>query len=61
VSRRPDAVSLVAGLAVLALGVVLLLDQEGAIDLSLGMAGALVAATLGAILIASGLGEEAGE
>lgn len=58
---RADRVSLVAGLALVGLGVVLLLDQEGTIDLSLGALGAIVAAILGVILIVSGLGEEVRE
>jgi hypothetical protein len=56
-SRRVDTVSLVAGLAIIAVGALLLLDQEDVIDLSLGIAGAAVAAALGVILIASGLAE----
>ena len=43
------------------MGVLLLLDQEDVVELSLGLVGALIAAVLGAILIVSGLGEEAGE
>lgn len=55
-NRRVDSVSLVAGLAFVAVGALLLLDQEGVVELSLGIAGALIAAAVGAILIASGLG-----
>jgi hypothetical protein len=58
---RVDRVSLVAGLAVLALGALLLLDQEEVVGLSLGVLGALVAATIGTILLVSGLNEEEGE
>ena len=56
-SRQVDNVSLVAGLAIVVIGVVLLLDQEGVIDLSLGVVGAIAAAVIGVILIASGLAE----
>ncbi len=56
-SRRVDTVSLAGGLAFLAVGALLLLDQEGVINLSLGVAGAVVAAVIGVILIASGLAE----
>ena len=56
-SRRVDSVSLIAGLALIATGALLLLDQEDVIDLSLGIAGAVVAAVIGVILIASGLAE----
>jgi hypothetical protein len=56
-SHRVDSVSLVAGLAIIGVGALLLLDQEDVIDLSLGIAGAVVAAVLGVILIASGLAE----
>jgi hypothetical protein len=57
VSKRVDTVSLIAGVAVIAIGTLLLLDQEDVIDLSLGIAGAVVAAVIGVILIASGLAE----
>jgi hypothetical protein len=57
VSKRVDTVSLIAGLALVATGTLLLLDQEDVIDLSLGIAGAVVAAVIGVILIASGLVE----
>jgi hypothetical protein len=50
-------VSLVAGLAIAAVGVLLLCDQEGVIDLSLGVVGAIAAAVIGVILIASGFVE----
>jgi hypothetical protein len=55
---RLDRISLTAGLAMMALGALLVLDQAEAIDLSPGIAGAAVAAALGVILIASGLAEE---
>jgi hypothetical protein len=56
-SGRVDSVSLVAGLVVTAVGVVLLLDQEDVFGLSLGAVGAIAAAVIGVILIASGLAE----
>ena len=59
-SRRIDRVSLTAGLVVIGLGGLLLLDQEDVIDLTLGLAGALVAATIGTILLVSGLAGEDG-
>ena len=53
--RRFDRLSLVAGLAIAALGGLLLLDQVGAIDLGYGYAAPAVTATFGAILLAAGL------
>jgi hypothetical protein len=53
--RRPDGPSLVAGLSVLVLGLVLLLDHAGVLDLRFAALGPLVCAVLGAILLASGL------
>jgi hypothetical protein len=55
VTRRPDPPSLVAGLALLVLGGVLLADSAGALDLSFAALGPLVLAALGATLLASGL------
>jgi hypothetical protein len=56
VSREvSDPVSLVAGVMFLALGVLLILDQAGAIELTFGWIGAVMAAALGAVLVASGL------
>ena len=53
--RRADRVSVVAGLAVGGLGVVLLLDRAGAIDLRFGYALPAILACVGAILLAAGL------
>ena len=53
--RRPDAPALVAGIAVLVLGGVLLADSAGTIDLSFAALGPLVLAAVGATLLASGL------
>lgn len=54
--RSPDLVSLVGGAVVLALGGLLLADQGSTLDLTLGWFGAIAAAAIGAILVASGLG-----
>jgi flagellar biosynthesis protein FliQ len=55
-SRRDfDPASLVAGLVVSALGVVLLLDQVDAIDLSFGYLVPALLAVVGSILLAAGL------
>jgi hypothetical protein len=55
VSGRVDRTSLVAGLAVTAVGVVLLLDRSGAIDLRFGLALPLLIALAGVILLTAGL------
>jgi hypothetical protein len=55
VSRSADLTSVVAGAAVVALGVLLLLDAGGTLDLHFGVLGPAVCAALGAILLASGL------
>ena len=52
---RPDPPALVAGLALLALGGVLLLDALDAIALGFGAFAPLACAVTGAILLASGL------
>jgi uncharacterized membrane protein HdeD (DUF308 family) len=59
-TRRPDRVSLVAGLAMIALGALLVLDQADAIELSPGLAGAALAAALGVILVTSGVADDRG-
>jgi hypothetical protein len=56
VHGRPDIPALVAGLAVLALGGVLLLDALGAIELTFAVFAPVACAVAGAILLASGLG-----
>ena len=53
--RRLDRTSLVAGLAIAAVGVLLLLDRAGTIDLRFAYAAPLVIAAVGAILLAAGL------
>ena len=54
--RGPDIPALVAGLAVLALGVLLLLDAVSAIELSFEVFAPAACAAVGAILLANGLG-----
>jgi hypothetical protein len=55
VRRSVDPTSLVAGIAVLALGVLLLLDATGALELSFGVLAPAACAATGAILLASGM------
>ena len=52
---RPDIPALVAGLALLVLGGVLLMDALDAIDLDFGLFGPVACAVTGAILLANGL------
>jgi hypothetical protein len=52
---RPDVASLVAGVVVIALGVLLLLDATDTIHLRFGALAPAACAALGAILLASGL------
>jgi hypothetical protein len=52
---RPDVPALVAGLAVLALGGVLMLDAVSAIELDFGTFAPVACAAVGAILLANGL------
>lgn len=54
-SRRVDRVSLVAGLAIGGLGVLLLLDRTGVIELRFGYGLPALLACVGAILLAAGL------
>jgi hypothetical protein len=61
IQRARDPVSLVAGLLFLFLGVLLILDQSEALDLSLGWFGAAIAAVVGGILVASGFSESGDE
>lgn len=53
---KPDRSSIVAGIAVLALGGVLLLDETGVIELSFAVLAPVACAATGAILLAAGLG-----
>ncbi len=57
-SRRPDPTGLAAGLAITALGGLLLLDQAGAVELDLGWAGVALSAAAGLILLVSGLAHD---
>jgi hypothetical protein len=52
---RPDPVSLVAGVAIAAYGVLLLLDRSGDLNLQFGSIAPITCAVVGAILLASGL------
>ncbi len=53
--RRPDITSLVAGACIIALGLLLLLDASGDVDLDFGVLGPAACGALGAILLASGM------
>lgn len=52
---KPDPVALVAGIAIAAFGVVLLLDNLDVLDLRFGVIVPIGCAVLGAILLTSGL------
>ena len=52
---RLDATSLVAGLVLIGVGVVLLLDRLDVLDVRFGYLWPLLLAAVGAILVASGL------
>ncbi|MQA72995.1 MAG: hypothetical protein GEU88_01345 [Solirubrobacterales bacterium] len=54
-SHRFDLASLAAGIAVIVVGVLLLVDQDGGFALSFGVVGALLAAVIGVVLLVSGL------
>jgi hypothetical protein len=54
-SRRPDTTSLAAGVAIMAFGTLLLLDRAGELELGFGWFLPLLAATVGVILLVSGL------
>ena len=58
-SNRIDLASLVAGLALVGFGAVLLLDQLDVVDLRFAAIGPIVCAVLGAILLGAGLGRRA--
>jgi hypothetical protein len=53
--RSPNVTLLLTGLAVLALGVLLVLDADGAVDLRFAYMAPVLVGALGAILLASGL------
>ena len=52
---KPDVATLVAGLALIVLGGLLLLDSQDAIELRLGALAPIASAAVGAVLLASGL------
>ena len=54
-TRRPNIASLVSGLALLALGVLLVLDAQGTLDLGFAYVGPSLLGVVGATLLASGL------
>ena len=54
-ASRPDVPTLVAGLALLTLGALLLLESQQAIDLRVGAVAPIACAAVGAVLLASGL------
>lgn len=54
-ASTPDPPSLVAGVALLVLGVLLLLDDGGSLDLSFAVFAPVACAATGAILLAAGL------
>lgn len=56
--RSPDLASVVAGIALIAFGGVLLADAVGAISLSFEALAPMVCAVVGAILLATGLGRD---
>ena len=56
--RSPDITSIVAGIALVAFGGVLLADAVGALTLSFEALAPIVCAVLGAILLAAGLTRE---
>jgi hypothetical protein len=58
VRDRLDVVSLGSGLGLIAVGGLLLLDQSGSIELTIGLAAALMAALIGMILLLSGLTDD---
>jgi hypothetical protein len=54
-TRRFDPTSLVAGIAMSSVGLLLLLDDGGSVELTGGWLAAVITAAVGAILVASGL------
>ena len=57
---RVDLTSLVAGAAISVFGVLILLQEEGTIDLEAGWFFAVLAAATGLVLLASGVGARRG-
>jgi hypothetical protein len=56
IEERLDITSLVAGIAIVVLGTLILLQEEGTIDLEAGWLLAILAAGTGVVLVASGMG-----
>ncbi len=54
-ARPPSMTALTAGLAIVALGVLLVLDRGGRIDLGFAFLGPALVAALGLVLLTSGL------
>ena len=54
-ARRPDLPSLAAGLAVIVIALLMLLDERGSIDLSFAVFAPVACAAVGAVLLAAGL------
>jgi hypothetical protein len=54
-AARPDPPTLIAGLALVVLGGLLLLDSRGVLELTLGAMAPIACAAVGAVLLASGL------
>ena len=54
-TRRPNIASLVSGLALLVLGILLVLDAQGTLDLGFAYVGPALLGVVGATLLASGL------
>ena len=52
---RPNIASLVSGLALLALGILLVLDAQGTVDLGFAYVAPALLGVVGATLLASGL------
>jgi hypothetical protein len=59
-SVRPDITSLVTGIATVLLGGLILMQEEGTIDLEAGWLLAALAAATGVVLVASGMGARRG-
>jgi hypothetical protein len=55
VSPKPDMTSVVAGVCIVALGLLLLLDGTGTTDIRFGVLAPAWCAAVGAILLASGM------
>ena len=59
-TRPAELTSLIAGIAIAAFGVLVLLDDQGTIELDFAYLAPAVLATVGAILLASGLSRSRG-